>query len=332
MSETGTGYVVREPCQYDVSERAVRRMACHMHIVQFIHSWEEHTFPIIKQESDGRFLVPWNGGKHHRRLVKHFGDYVEGNLRKKGLLTFWTEWEAPTFATDVRRLNGEAKFIHEVRYPTIPSGNINGHAVCSDNGNSHCSTALQNTDPCVFGSSFKYSNCLQSQKRRHTFQNLEDGSMLVFVSRHSEQWYLDTVLVTHGECVSYVTPEASSINCSPVYRKLTLDRIPPGERHYFYRGVTCSTDEVARDGVFSYTPARKYSGDRDDCKRCRLDLQGINAAIGRNIFSISKPQGHKPIEANAVLVRRVWQEIKDQVTGQDFVLGVHFDWPSKLNK
>ena len=321
---------MRQPCPYDASEREVRRKAYHMYIVQFIHSWKEHVFPLSEQEPDGRFRVPWNSGKHCRRLVKHLGDYVEDDFRKKGMLTFWTEWESQTFATDVRKLKGEAKFIHEVRYPLIPHGNINAHGDCAMNGNNHTLTALQNTDPCVFGCSFKYSNCLQSQKHRHVFQNLEEGSMIVFVSRHSEKWYLDTVLVTHGGCVSYVTPQTSSINCSPVYRSLTLNRIPPREKHYFYRGVACVTDEEARDGVFSYTPAQKYSGGIDDLKRCRLDLQGINATIGRNIFSISKPQGYKPIEADADLVRRVWCEIKDQVTNQKFVLGVHFDWP-KIN-
>ena len=301
----------------------------HMHIVQFIHPWEEHVFPLAEQGSDGRFRVPWNEGVHRRRLVKHFGDYVEGNHRKKGLLTFWTEWEAQTFATDIRNLKGEAKFIHEVRSPMIPHSNINAHGCCSASKNCYASTALLNTDPCVFGSSFKYSNCLQSQKRRHVFQNLEDGSMIVFVSRHSEQWYLDTVLVTHGECVSYVTPANSSVNCSQTYRDLTLDRIPPKRRHYFYRGVTCVSAGEAREGIFSYVPACSYSGEIDDSKRCRLDLQRINDAVGQNIFSVSLQQGHKPIDADTDLVRRVWQEIKDQVTKQEFVLGVRFDWPTQ---
>ena len=300
-----------------------------MHIVQFIHSWNEHVFPLVEQEPDGRFRVPWNCGKHCRRLVKHFGNYVDGNQLKQGTLTFWTEWEAQTFATDMRKLKGEAKFIHEVRYPMIPHGNINTHGDCVTNRNNHTPTALQNTDPCVFGCSFKYSNCLQSQKRRHVFQNLEEGSMIVFVSRHSDQWYLDTVLVTRGDGVPYVTPASNMIACSQTYRNLTLDRLTQGRNHYFYRGMTPVSVDVVRDGIFSYTPARKYSGEIDDLKRCCLDLQGINAVLGRNIFSISKPQGHKPIEADADLVRRIWCEIKDQVTEQEFVLGVHFDWPKK---
>ncbi len=298
-----------------------------MHIVQFVHSWKEYSFPLAEQDTYGRFCVPWNGGKHCRRLVKNFGDYVDGNRLKKSTLTFWTEWEAPTFATDVRKWNGEAKFIHEVRYPTITSGNINQHGVCSENRDCHGLTALLNTDPCVFGSSFKYSNCLQSQKYRHVFQNLEEGSMILFVSHTSDQWYLDTVLVTHGNCVPYVTPKISTIDCSQAYRDLTLNRLLSGEKHYFYRGVTYNSPSAMRYGVFSYVPAHIYSGNIDDCKRCRVDLQKINETIGQNIFSIGIPQGHKPTKSSAKLIRRVWQEIKTQVTEQDFVLGVHFDWP-----
>ena len=148
-------------------------------VVQFMHSGNEflmstceHT-PLPKICVDGSLQVPWSMEKNHfRRLVRHDGWFVDkSGDYKNGNLAFWTEWEAETIARHLVMDKNffKAHFVHEVQCPrTVP-----GTASCgrAEVGYSH---GYQNTDPCVFGDTFKYSNCHQSA--RGDLRRMKQGS------------------------------------------------------------------------------------------------------------------------------------------------------------
>ena len=132
--------------------------------VQFMHSGNE--FPVLnckrtappQKLSDGIYDVSWSTEEsHHRRLVQSAGWYVDENGRhKKGNLVFWTEWEAATVARQIGTAKDffKANFVHVAKKPVA----LSGVGVCGSGNANRCPLYL-NTDPCVFGKTFKYSNC-----------------------------------------------------------------------------------------------------------------------------------------------------------------------------
>lgn len=298
--------------------------------------------------ANGNYSVNWNNGGHRRRLVGHWGKFATPEEHGEGELAFWTEWEAKTIAHRLRPLACDmcAKRIHHVLSPICEevSGKIARVGInCADR-----SAEYLNTDPCVFGDSFKYSFCKQDAALG--LKRLPPGSLIVFGSIHREHYYLDTVFVVADNPVVYETSAAgvANIDCSDEYRKLTLERLvcnAPGE-YAFYRGVSF---ENGAHEPFSFTPAYRFSSDRkksQDCydveanlercrKRCRLDLQRLNAAaeahgdLVRNPFDILRTRPTTITSANLCCVKAVWNDIVQQVTSQGFVLGVHLGWPEK---
>ena len=291
-----------------------------MHVVQFPHPGAE--FPVRDTNSDrrpdGRYDVHWNTGGHHRRLVKHAGRYVDAHgVLQKGDLLFWTEWEGCTTATRLESQNGlvNAHDLHEVVYP-VYTNNRNNAATCS-----------QNTDPCVFGRTFKYSNCRQ-RGPRCTLRNLQQGSLVAFVSMIQDTYCLDTVFVVDTRR-DYLTDNTNTVDCSAEYRTLTLDRLPAHQNFTFYRGMTCSGNGNQANALFSFTPVRLYSGlgNQQNFARCALDVDAVNKAVGRDVFTHANLRNINTTALSAQEIRRVWTEISRQVKEQGFVRGVSFDWP-----
>ena len=300
-----------------------------MRIVQFIHPRQE--FPVSDTNSelrpDGRYNVAWNTGRHCRRLVKHPGDYVDGDgvLQQNAELTFWTEWEGPTVATRLNSVRDmiHARYLHEVQHPVVPAGMENTRRECcddSDDSDDGCGDGLLNTDPCVFGDTFKYSNCQQASNG--VLRKLGAGSLILFVSRIQGEYYLDTAFLT-GRGIDYTTNQANAIDCSTQYRDLTLNRLSLGKNFTFYRSVGFATDTP----VYSFVPAKVYTGNATDYLRCRLDSEEINRVTGYEVFSLGLTQKFKSTVADLRLVQNVWSEIDRQIRVQGFVKATHFGWP-----
>ena len=127
-------------------------------IVMFPHSPKEYQVP-RQCCQNGNGVCGWNMGKHRRRFLLREGDYVDvaNALQTKTDLLFWSEWEANTRVTRLHPAVGQnlATWLYEPQYP-IPCP----HPVGNDD--THC---CQNTDPCVFGDSFKYAVCRQPRAR-----------------------------------------------------------------------------------------------------------------------------------------------------------------------
>lgn len=301
-------------------------------IVQFFHTGRERVFPVAENSMTAR--VPWarekEDGKsnddcgicsgHARRLVVHDGEYVDmrGVLRT-GKLAFWTEWEAATTATRMppSSVPGCAKWCHAVESPLVNTF-MNGI----------------NTDPCVFGSTFKYCCCQQHVKGEvgsRMLRLLAPGSIVLFGSRFKTRFLLDTVFVVSCKRADYTERDSVSIGrlgVSDEYRALSLDRLRGKQDNTFFRGATFDSQV---ESIWSFTPAREFSKSDSRCgERFILDIGKLNDA-----FKAERPLSTDPLKKQGITICRTdtenvikaWKEILRQVRDKKFLPAVHFDWP-----
>ena len=281
----------------------------------------------------------WNATKDHaRRLLRHRGEYVNSqNQIVSADLTFWNEYEAPTNPTPITvgtRGWEYAENYHTIILPVPPLPPIKLAGCCV------------NTDPCVFGDTFKYSNC--QQVPNGDLWDIPIGSLILFGACRKSLFALDTVFVVGKRGIEYRVP----INRYPLpfktsreYRSVTLDNLTvrkdkrcarPIDRFMFYRGRTplLRNGKIDFESIFSYTPSKVY-GSRDFNKRCMLDLNCLNTfmqnnnIVSRKLFSSGLTQSHSSIIVNGTNqeVRLVWKEVRRIVQKVNrFELGVHFPW------
>ena len=307
-------------------------------IVQFFHPGRECP---VGRIPEGEFVsVSWNGGgcgeqqkpardkraskckticgNHTRRLISHDGTYIDDNGKPQtARLAFWGEWEARTTAAAMPPATGPGFFAHWVHVVESPFEGAGKQAT--------------NTDPCVFGSTFKYCCCQQhmkSERKPRLMRQLPPGSLVLFGSNLSGQFVLDTVFVVGDHRAPYeATGTCAELGVSEEYQELTLRRLDKKEMNTFYRGLP-----FHRSGaMFSFVPARLFkNGDFKCGERFVLDFKKVNACLhSSKAFAVKQgqTQGIHPIEAEQEVVRAVWTEIVRQVREQGFVLGVRFGWP-----
>lgn len=289
-------------------------------IVQFCHPGPEYQVKMRPGQTSTD--VPWVigpggekcgagcGSLHRRRLISHMGTYVDkDNKQQRCKLSFWGEWEAETKAEIIdsapRGDRRHAHWVHAVKSPLQAKGNN-----------------LLNTDPCVFGKTFKYCRCLQ--RKRNSLRHLPPGSLILFGSTIQGCFYLDTVFVVDGEGVPYDTATRGRLNVSQEYRDLTLERIDPGE-HTFYRGRTFQSGEP-----YSFVPAKPFQKGNPQCGlRFQLNVEKINKLLSSCASGLIPDLGrfHHDIPVNRKTLQAVWKAILQQVRNADFLPAVRFNWP-----
>lgn len=139
-------------------------------IVQLTHPGGEHG-----SDRGNKNYKSWNLGKHKRKFLNATGFFVQENSLKEEDLMFWGEWEPPS---TVRSLDfQENKFLPNwLHRPYLPAT----LPLSADDPQDY-----QNTDPLVFGNSFRYFVCKQfkpKSKRATSLARLEKGSVILFGS------------------------------------------------------------------------------------------------------------------------------------------------------
>ena len=263
--------------------------------------------------------VPWVIGQckpgcsdHYRRLVSHRGWYVDDKTcrEKEAQLVFWTEWEACTTAVNLWPTNKVPDYAHSVHTVKTPLKGYRPGGI--------------NTDPCVFGTSFKYCCCQQTENG--TMRSLAPGSLILFGSHLSDRFFLDTVFVVDGEGIPY-EGGTNGLTVSREYRELALKRLDSGKNTLYCGKAFRSAD---KGHPYSFTPVRLFDA-KDACcgERFSLDLAKLNQCLPRDArqFAPGLNQKFKAIESSPEVILAVWNEIVRQVLDAKFFLGVHFDWP-----
>ena len=308
-----------------------------MNVVQFMHPGRE-----IDVTGNA---VGWNTGEHRRRLLYNPGEYIDANNNSyhHDSLCFWNEYEAPTraYPTQLHQGWNYARYYHQIINPIPPFQIVQCNRLDNDNGE-----CCVNTDPCVFGETFTYSNC--QQVPGGDLWNLPPGSLILFGSLHAGDFYLDTVFVTRDRGIRYSVPivgQRLPFVASNNYMIVTLNNLQPRlnrrrqpnttiSEFMFYRGklpqINGNGHVEGRD-IFSFVPTRIFNT-RDYNERCKIDLVALNARLqhvqGFRMFSSGLTQGHRTVVFNAANanVTTIWREVRDAVINAAFYLGYHFPW------
>ena len=290
-------------------------------IIQIPHSGDEHGYdnpiPVVNlpapfYRTDKR--KNWNTNRHRRKYIFWHGDYVNGNnLLQHGDLYFWGEWEPPTYVWD-RRIRGNGpRYIH---FP-IPGSSL---AAAPGRGQTAASRCGTNTDPCVFGDTFKYIICQQNSR----MGSHNRGDVLLFGSFRQGNFRLDTVLVV-DKIIPYTllpgqNPQLGT-TVSAEYQNVTVSRIVGRNRpitRWFYRGSTF----VNAQTPYSFSPAVLPVGNQP-ITRNRMTIQAADPVLGPFLRSGAQ----WPYNSGRSFGQTEWQYLISLCRQQGFVPAVKMPYP-----
>jgi hypothetical protein len=268
-------------------------------VIQFMHPGGEH-----RVAKDG--WKDWNTTDHRRKFISSMGRSMEpGGEISESNLSFWGEWEAPS--RQVFSWKRQGNLPENLVVPTFP-------------GRAATTRGLQNTDPYVFGDSFKYTLCRQIKNGKPTyFTNLAPGTLILFGSKVQHQFVLDTAFVVDNESTNHSSQnwESELSHVSSVYRAVTLEpmygdvNIKPENTFRFYSGARI---ENAINGMYSFFPCIQETNDPMRFERPVIDVPGIvNHAL---------MMGSKGTKMPLSEIEKVWQLVVSQVHNQGLRLGL----------
>jgi len=254
----------------------------------------------------------WNNDcVHYRKFIRNNGYYVNGldDLKPTPAeLFFWGEWEGNSFfnpfpKNDFRKLpNG----LHKLFHSTVIRGK-------------------QNTDPYIYGESFKYCACKQKGK----LTNLTSNDLILFgtVTPKLNKFYIDTVFVVKGSDPPSHVQATGAAEYSQVYKEETLEQLkeylltPTIEnKKKVYLSKTWWDDK----NYFSFVPC-KLSYDNIGFERLFIELDN------RTFQFSSNPSGISYLTKCSLNSKELWKEIVKICLKQGFKLGVKFDEPMLNN-
>jgi len=235
---------------------------------------------------------------HYRKLLVNPGEYINNSISEpeRDKLMFWGEWEGNSFFTKTGNGTNSPTGLHEPFHSIKNKG-------------------CQNTDPYVFGDSYKYAICSQTG----AMCNLLDGSLILFGSTTKEGFLLDTVFVVkdHEPAISVFGNKAK--NYSNTYREETLDRLgscylgsDPSPKKKIYHGQTWYDSK----DYFSFVPC-KIADKSNSYERALINFPWLSTQKMGHPYNHLK--NRSPID--------IWNDIKNYVLKNGFNLGIRFDEP-----
>ena len=266
--------------------------------VQFPHPGSEH------RPTESR--MDWNRRDHARKFLKTHGTYISDGELRTGPFTFWGEWEPQSRVVETfpKRGSRNPRWMHEPSWRVPQQRRL-----------------LQNTDPLVFGDRFLYSNCRQGSNR--SLRELAHGSLVAFGSKLRGEFVLDTVFVVGDNSRTFTKESAEDIDCEEWIHAVVFDPLSRSakRRREPFRLYWGRTHVEAPSGPFSFVPCRPHGEGGSAFPRPVLRLP-------RERITPNLAQGAKATPASHAEIRRLWDEIVDQVVNRaGLALGVHLEAP-----
>lgn len=269
------------------------------YIVQFPHPGAEHR--------PRGTIMPWNPGRHGRKYMVAEATYRDERATEHlGKVVFWGEWEASSRVLQKwPKEDAFPELLHEPLLDPPPEG------------------LRQNTDPCVFGERFYYSNCKQRTNQGQTatsMQRLTPGSLILFGSTLGGEFVLDTAFVVGRRLATLVPGEPVEVEVDDAFRVATLESLidratedekREGRTFTLYAGATPSRPV---HGMFSFVPCLTHDGEGPRFARPAIRLPDM-------IDPRSKQSASGSNRARAVEdVVRAWDSVVSQVFREDLLL------------
>lgn len=293
-------------------------------IVQFTHPGNEHN----PDEKNGNHKK-WNDKNHKRKFLLCDGEYIENDEKNRGKLLFWGEWEPPTFVEKFATPPNPfyPKWLHKPELPLVLPPLEN--------------RKIQNTDPFVFGESFKYFICKQLKNDRPTsLAKLECGSIILFGSTGNQNkedafFNLDTVFVV-STYIEYDALKPDALDrekrISEEYRNISLRRALPMQLREENRPTINSlkvrlyfgaTYDNPVDNMYSFTPSKKWENNEMGFPRVRLKQDDFDF-ISNNLNAAPKYT-----EKSFDDIKLFWAKLREMTREQGYLEGVRFDCPTQ---
>lgn len=281
-------------------------------IIQFTHPGGEHG-----PDKDNTKHKCWNKAPHPhaRKFLLAHGDYIVNEQKVSGELMFWGEWEPPSSVTVLEQ--PEALYPRWLHRPFLPLD------IPSEKD-------LQNTDPFVFGGSFKYFTCKQYKAK--TFRptqlaSLDEGSIILFGSTKDNSFFqLDTVFVI-AEYLEYDPSDKNSLTANSVpkdyYNAVFKMAFPkPYEDSIKLRLYFGATYENPVDGMYSFSPSMVYNGSKQGFPR--IALKNLSPYLTNNLNAAPKIS-----LVGREAVKGFWEMIRAVSRKAGCVEGVRFEYEKK---
>jgi hypothetical protein len=272
--------------------------------VQLNHQGNELPYFIGKgyQKNNNLIIRDWNRyPEHYRKFISCKGELLTSlkaqPIREK--LLFWGEWEGNSVFSPLNNGISKPNGIHEPFHSILNRG-------------------CQNTDPYVFGESFKYAICSQTGVMYH----LLTDSLILFGTTKDIGFELDTVFVVrnHESAQNVYLNNASNYNL--VYREETLEQLGqtylgpnPSLYNKIYRGQTWWENK----DYFSFVPSKGDDG--IGFKKVVLPIPPMG----------KQKVGHPYHHFDNINHLKLWKFIAKEVFRQGFYLGIRFDEPQINN-
>ncbi len=287
-----------------------------VYVVQFPHPGREHNPRVLRPLP---WRMPWNTDEHRRKFMRSPGRYVDKNdIHSEAELTFWGEWEAPSDVVHEWTASEPLpRFLHlPVWERSAPPGR-------------------QNSDPWVFGDCFLYSNCKQltTASNPSALQGLTPGSVILFGSRVSGEFVIDTVFVIKDSC-PYTPSKLRSTEYpfrDDTFCFCTIESLCDpssdcaGGRFTMYRGATF--DEPI-NGMYSFVPSQRADSARRRFARPPIKLPGYV-----NPESQQTPSGAGAKDRRSAQdAHDQWVKVRDKVLSAGCLLGVWFQTPQLVGR
>lgn len=283
-------------------------------IVQFTHPGSEH-----KPDKKNGNIKSWNTGAHKRKFMMCNGEYVENNKASQAKLELWGEWEPPSYVKSFANTPDKfhPQWIHEPFLPQIlPMSN--GYQI-----------SYQNTDPCIFGDTFKYFVCKQFKPKNRkltSLAKLDKGSIILFGSTGNQNtknafFQLDTVFVV-SDFIEYDISDPNALNGIGLgnYRDYVFKMAFPVHSSYslklrLYLGATFNNPYKR---MYSFAPSKLWKDETKGFPRIKLkDIKYVT-----NNLNAAPKFSEDSIEDIYIF----WNEIRDIIKKQGCVEGVKFDY------
>lgn len=313
-----------------------------MIIVQFPHPRYEHIYSKSEKENNRK---EWNGSEKARKMNRHarnfihaFGKYVDGSGKlvsaNEGLV-FWGEWEA----------EAEMSVISENPEKALPKYLIEPLKI-----EKYIKNGV-NTDPCVFGSCFKYTLCRQNKLNGKRLLSLDSGSIILFGSGLEKSFLVDTIFVVSSSRkynLKTMRKDLSGIKDFEDYEKLVIDSIESecsskeacSSSGNGCAGSSCEKSDDDKtfyegadfynpvNGMYSFVPAKTFSDGKAGFKRLELDVTKFKPFELKD--NLTRSQAYIKIGATAEDVKAFWNELCKETEKQEFVRAVEIDFPKSV--
>jgi len=311
-------------------------------IVQFFHPGFEHEYDFVN--SQDKYFKNWHttvskSGRsfdHKRKFMINEGSYIEKGIRKEGKLLFWGEWEPPSYVEridtqiDCSSYGKNPEYLHT---PVLP--NLDRIKKYQE---AHC---YQNTDPFVFGNTFKYAICRQKSEN---LRKLEKGSLILFGSRVNYRFVIDTVFIVKKGIPYFSLDDLMNCNFGiylEIVTKMILNKemkVENPEGLTLYTGATYDDKE---NEMFSFVPAKIYNNRKEGFSRFFMPDEFYMNDKFNKYLAVSKKRNDKIFEGMPMGVTMThnigidevfafWEYIKNEVS-KNYVLGFNFKMPEMDN-